>query len=957
MSAWFFAWTGGEPIPAVNLETTGDIWSGSFETVAIVWGGELQTTGDVLAGGVTIGNLLATTALVTGQDYAISGTGIPADTTLTYDGAGGGTLSQASTVGTDISLTLSSVVGQSSVLLDDVGPLVIGSVYGIAATGIPAGATFIFQGGNSVDISELATETGEVSATLTDPLGFDTINNLGSVADLVDGFTYDVFGKGLPAGAQGTYGGGSTLTLLVKPTITGVAVPLTISKGKTYPDGGAFDPDVHLVEDEDIFAVEMTHAEGDFPALTLDVRNPKIGLLAAGRNLWGWLSWRNSDDVVIPLFHGRLVGVPESLTDEVVRLVFIARPNDYIQQKQVLAAALRELPYWDPIWLIDGLTDPDTVLETRTLHWHIDPTTLVVSTSDISEGEDALIDVAAGEHFYDGLSVAFGAAPLRRVLVTGTVSWAQVAEGDVDLTDALVAAFQLAGSPAEYPNVASYTGDGLVADWPAPGASIGGGWTVGAGTTAETIDGLTTDLAVTYVDRTDLTVTYDFGPRDVKPAGNFEQDVIKVIGANWKNTNVVFELTTLSVTLQVHYAASRNRTETASFVVSADVQSILTDPLTAEEETIALSSAFVDQGVDADGALPIGDPARNSYFPTDRGQDSLQYLMLLARAKLLSRARAVDIKFQTSLDKLAGVITCRNSVTLHDGRLPGGEARGKVKSYRFVAGESGEFAEVTIGCSVGYGVDLTATPGTNSYIDDYIDGYFEEIGGQVSVVEGKLVYDSLDGTYVVDDDGVDLLDMTAANVIDELIVTGGPNDQEGAINDSLSAGGNLASAGAVIGVGDGEISSITATTAASIGVYKLKILDPIKNSYAIYNKESAATSITEGSIANIYSLTNPNGVRVGTGILGVLFEGGGLSFTLAQGDTEFEPDDEIDITVSVALADRVGLTADPIGALGALPTRIELDLVPVTGGDFETDYVLRVEPLVVPQTINLEAPI
>src|ERR1700687_3402711 len=942
---WFFAWTGGAPLPADNLDTTGDIWSGTFLTTSIVWGGQLRTTGEVLAGGRTLANLLSRTGLVSGGVYTIKGGGIPsiiggysADTTLTYDGAGGGTLAQACVPGAGISLTLTSAAGQTTVLLDKFGPLVNGATYDIAGSGIPSGTTFVFGGAAAVTLSTPATATGDVSVTITSLVGIAVIRNLASTTGLVSGLTHEVFGLGLPAGAQATYSGGGELALLVKPTKTGLTVPINISKGKTYPDGGAFNSSVHEVFDEDVFSVEITHTEGGFAALTLEVKNPRIGLLAAGRNLWCWLSWRNALGTVVPLFHGRLVGVPADLQNEIVKLLFVARPNDFVAQRVAAAAALRVLPYWDPVWLIDKIEDPDTVLETYTSLWHIDPTTLLVTTSDILQGEDGTIDVAESEHFYDAMTVSYGSAPLRQVNVTATVTWTQSGTGDVDLTTALVKKFQDAGSPYAWPKISSYTADGLLTAWPIPLVGLGGGWTIGDATIAS-LGALSKDLSVKYTDKTG-TETYTLKGGTTALPNVIDNGL--TLTADWKNFDVVFTLGSLNINLTVHYEASRKGSEIASFIVKAEVQSLLSDPLTSDEESISLSSAFVELGVDDDGEIPLGDLRSNSYFPTDRGQQSLQYVMLLAGAKLLARARAVDITFATTWDKLAGAITCRKNVTLHDARLPGGTATGKVKSYRLAAGDTAGsiIAEVTIGCTIGYGDTITPAAGVDSYADTYSTGYDEAIGSQVSVIAGKLVYQSLDGAYVIDDDGVDLFNMTADTIVTDILVVGGADDQEAAINDALKSSGNSAVEFGALYVGDvsrrrhgdGAITGITATAAAATGSYQVQII-----------------------AGSRFTVTSPAGLVIGRGTLGTAFKAGGLAFTLAQGvSVPFVVGDSISITVTKKAAGAIGLVPDPIGALSALPTQITLDLVPVTGGDFESDYTLKVLPLTIPKTIDLE---
>jgi len=134
-----------------------------------------------------------------------------------------------------------------------------------------------------------------------------------------------------------------------------------------------FDPDLHAVEDLDIFSFGIVHQEGNFATLELDVRNPRVGLLAPGRPLWGYLSWDGGAGGLVPLFFGRLVGLPSDLIHEVIRLQFIAQSSTYVDDKLVYGSALRVRPYWDPIWIDPSrvnpappaLPDPDVVLEAR----------------------------------------------------------------------------------------------------------------------------------------------------------------------------------------------------------------------------------------------------------------------------------------------------------------------------------------------------------------------------------------------------------------------------------------------------------------------------------------------------------------------------------------------------------------------------------------------------------------
>ena len=132
--------------------------------------------------------------------------------------------------------------------------------------------------------------------------------------------------------------------------------------------------------------------EGEFANLTVEIRNPRIGLLSPGRKRWAWLSWNNGSEV-IPLFFGRLVGVPGNLQQEIVTLQFTARPADYDARKQSLAETLKVAPYYDPVWIAaDKRDDPDVVLEARSQIWHIDRVSHAVTVSDLLVGEDGLLE-------------------------------------------------------------------------------------------------------------------------------------------------------------------------------------------------------------------------------------------------------------------------------------------------------------------------------------------------------------------------------------------------------------------------------------------------------------------------------------------------------------------------------------------------------------------------------------
>jgi len=559
----------------------------------------------------------------------------------------------------------------------------------------------------------------------------------------------------------------------------------------------------HIREDEQVLSFDLTHDEGDFPQLDVTVINPHVGLLAPGRELWAWFAidttWQppdvlqyesdeselpsdvsdpTSEGEVTPLFFGRLVGVPENLTDEQVRLSFIARPIDFAEQKTTVAAAMKVAPYWDGIWFApENRDDPDNVLEFRPALWHIDRVTHVVTASDVINGEDGNIDVDEDTAFYDSVQVSYTQTPVRRVEVTAGVGWSQVATGFVDLSSLL--AF---GAPT---TIKTLTGDGLIANWPKPGASFGGGWTVYDGS-AERVDSVGGAIW-----KFDYVVTVGFGPnfgRTPEMVGvvmppEFVSSVS--LGTQFPAKSLYIPIQRIRPTLVVQYDADRKRSETLAFAIEADTQAILTDPGDEEILRIDLNSAEISN--DVDGSLPLDDLRRNSYFPTTRGTETIEALISMARAKLLARARAVEVEFEAPFTfGVAANLSCRKNARLNDPRLPGGEAAGKIVSYHLgVDGETGaSVCDIRIGCTIGNGGTVTEDAGTPTYVEEgYVEvGYQRYDGMFIMPIAGQIAYESIEGLTPANDDGTNFIaGLNPGAVVIDITKTGTVEEQRAAL--------------------------------------------------------------------------------------------------------------------------------------------------------------------------------
>jgi hypothetical protein len=187
----------------------------------------------------------------------------------------------------------------------------------------------------------------------------------------------------------------------------------------------------------------------------------------------------------------------------------------------------------------------------------------------------------------------------------------------------------------------------------------------------------------------------------------------------------------------------------------------------------------------AAGEFPPRDPRSGVYFATERGAQSIEYLIAVARARLAAAARAVlitvEIPFQLGV---AFGLSCRQSALLTDPRLPGGQASGKVMSYTLASrGDGGDqTCRIQMGCTIGRGGTVSAIEGTPTYCDaDYVGNDYQRYEGHYVVpVAGEVAYESQLG-LPGNDDGVDFNLLTKNNIVTSFTRTGTPAEQEAVI--------------------------------------------------------------------------------------------------------------------------------------------------------------------------------
>lgn len=541
------------------------------------------------------------------------------------------------------------------------------------------------------------------------------------------------------------------------------------------PNETTFVSATHARNDMDVASFSLAQKEGDFAVFTVTIKNPLEGLLSPTRKRHAWISWDGPSGIQ-PLFFGRVVGVPADINKMRTVITFRARPDEYETLKNALADSLRVEPYWDPIWVHpDNLSDADFVLQARTARYHIDRVTHQVTISDLIEAEDGTLIFGPEDGVSaDSVNITYAGPGKSKVQVRAEVNFTQRALGTIDVTRALTNAFAIAGTT--HPGmVSSYSWEHLAESWPLPGDQIGGGWSwfdanieIGNQRWISEVDLLNNTLSI-------WASSY-FGAIGEEFGFGFP-----TIETQYENT---LSLGVMRPTMVAQFQAERSRVEIVEFTAVSDIQAILNEPGEDTPIQISLSSNDVGEPIEIDESgntiAPIIDPRRTTYMKTDRGVQSMNYLMARARAELIDQARIVHITFVVPFYHVLDV-SLRKSAVLTDPRLPGGQATGKIIGYT-ATGEtgSGKFSlAITIACAIGNGGALVALPGDPVYVEDgYVSpGYQQYENAVILLGSGDLTYDDYRG-YTVDDDGIDFFNPSAETMLLSVIVTNGPDQQQ-----------------------------------------------------------------------------------------------------------------------------------------------------------------------------------
>lgn len=541
-------------------------------------------------------------------------------------------------------------------------------------------------------------------------------------------------------------------------------------------EGTPFDPGTHNREDETVFAFRYLHSEGDFAQMEFDIRNPRVGLLNAGRKLWVWFSVETSAGVT-PVFYGRIVGLPTNIFAEVVTITFTARPVDFNAQKIALAETLRVAPYWDPVFIdVDRLEDPDVVLESRPCLWHSDPVTHQVTISNVVDGEDGAVFLGENDYLYEDMSLTLGQSPATTIVVKTAVGWNQEFKHrafGLNLSGFINSVF------ARYKLIESFTMQGLIGSWPKQDQQYGSYFVM----TSEI-----TDVSFSVwppMKPPDWFAAVDPDPswNDISmkagamPQALSHESLIFLPKISYNVTGTDTEDGGLSYSgsveveqafavkgwathwLVLGYSAIRKYTESLTIVLRTSVQPIVTEPGDDDRIELTINGNTLSDLIGAE--VPIGDLGSRKFFEQERGKDAIRYLLCCARAALMMKARAVEIEVALPMmQALALEPTLRKNLTINNARLPGGVATGKIVGIKHgLDGDQGlALSSIRMACVIGRGEGpYSPVAGSPTYGElAYMGGDYQQLSGAVNIIADEIP----DLAYTVDpydpnDDGLD----------------------------------------------------------------------------------------------------------------------------------------------------------------------------------------------------------
>lgn len=480
-----------------------------------------------------------------------------------------------------------------------------------------------------------------------------------------------------------------------------------------------FDPDVHNVEDLQVFDLKISQSEGEFARAQLEIPNPGMGLLSPTRKQYIFISCDFDGDVV-PIFAGRVIGFPTDFGTETVTVEYIAQSATWATDQTTFLNTLKVAPYYNVLFTeLDERDDPVEILATRSalLYWSRFPGG-GISLSDIVQGT-ATVDLG-DDILFDSLSTNIGDPPLKRIDGTIEVQWSQTGLGEVDVGTKIRDEFVNTGG-APTPEINSLTPLAFEAGW--KGVDVPTGYSIKQSILTSTISSF--GLTAPYLKSDTTVVSSEFFPKE--NGGPFVPRTTHVPRV-WYNG--ILKLNAMYEQKRKEILSFSLVSETQEFSLSSE--SFETMSFKLQDPTEAAQTSILNPNNPTFFYAPI------THILTSYGEDVIENALLRARARLIKSARAVETNFETAVSSLDILqLTCDHSVRIVDDRVPGGALRGKVLGYNFHFSATDQLVEISAGSIIGTGID-TVGAGTELATVVYDNEDTVDIDPTMT---SKLIYD------------------------------------------------------------------------------------------------------------------------------------------------------------------------------------------------------------------------
>ena len=123
------------------------------------------------------------------------------------------------------------------------------------------------------------------------------------------------------------------------------------------------------------------------------------------------------------------------------------------------------------------------------------------------------------------------------------------------------------------------------------------------------------------------------------------------------------------------------------------------------------------------------------------------------------------------------------------------------------------------------------------------------------------------------------------------ISVGAGDLKSGTVMGQITLGAATATAFTINAAGTGACGTVTVGAGAKVGTYKVVILDPVSG-------------------AGAFSVEDPDGIIIGTGVVAGAFSAGGIGFTIAAGTPDFKAGEGFNIAVAAGTGLYIALDED-----------------------------------------------